>query len=116
MEAPKTILAASIGTPDTLLLMVLALVVFGPRRLPEIGRKIGKLIHEFRKISNDFKLQMEEELRTSEEAEAQKKLPAAASAPTKELDLAPQPAHIGKIGAAAQPEAISETEWEANHA
>jgi sec-independent protein translocase protein TatB len=68
---------ASIGIPDTLLLMLLALVVFGPRRLPEIGRQIGKLMYEFRKVSNDFKYQMEEELRASEEADRQKKLQAA---------------------------------------
>ena len=48
---------------DSLILMVLALVVFGPRRLPQIGRQIGKLMYEFRKASNDFKFQMEEELR-----------------------------------------------------
>ncbi len=52
---------------DTLILGVLALVVFGPRRLPEIGRQIGKLMYEVRKASNDFKFQMEEELRKSEE-------------------------------------------------
>jgi sec-independent protein translocase protein TatB len=65
---------ASIGIPDTMLLMLLALVVFGPRRLPEIGRQIGKLMYEFRKVSNDFKFQMEEELRASEEAERQRKM------------------------------------------
>ncbi|HTB96227.1 MAG TPA: twin-arginine translocase TatA/TatE family subunit [Terracidiphilus sp.] len=58
---------------DSLILMVLALVVFGPRRLPQIGRQIGKLMFEFRKASNDFKFQMEEELRLSEEAERRKK-------------------------------------------
>jgi sec-independent protein translocase protein TatB len=58
---------------DSLILMVLALVVFGPRRLPYIGRQIGKLMYEFRKASNDFKFQMEEELRQSEEADRRKK-------------------------------------------
>lgn len=58
---------------DSLILMVLALVVFGPRRLPQIGRQIGKLMFEFRKASNDFKFQMEEELRISEEADRRKK-------------------------------------------
>lgn len=67
---------ANLGIADSLLLMVLALVVFGPRRLPEIGRKIGKLMYEFRKASNDFKFQMEEELRNSEEAERRKALEA----------------------------------------
>ncbi len=58
---------------DTLLLMVLALVVLGPRRLPQIGRQIGKLMYEFRKASNDFKYQLEEELRTAEEADKRKR-------------------------------------------
>jgi sec-independent protein translocase protein TatB len=58
---------------DTLLLMALALVVFGPRRLPKIGRQLGKLMYEFRKASNDFKFQMEEEFRASEEADRRKK-------------------------------------------
>jgi len=53
--------------------MVLALVVFGPRRLPKIGRQLGKLMYEFRKASNDFKFQMEEELRNAEEADRRKK-------------------------------------------
>ncbi|HZB88450.1 MAG TPA: twin-arginine translocase TatA/TatE family subunit [Terracidiphilus sp.] len=63
----------SLGMADSLILMVLALVVFGPRRLPQIGRQIGKLMYEFRKASNDFKFQMEEELRVSEEADRNKK-------------------------------------------
>jgi len=58
---------------DSLILMVLALVVFGPRRLPQIGRQIGKLMYEFRKASNDFKFQMEEELRMAEDADRRKK-------------------------------------------
>jgi sec-independent protein translocase protein TatB len=58
---------------DSLILMVLALVVFGPRRLPQIGRQIGKLMYEFRKASNDFKYQMEEELRSAEDADRKKK-------------------------------------------
>jgi sec-independent protein translocase protein TatB len=78
MWVPQTIQVASIGIPDTMFLMLLALVVFGPRRLPEIGRQIGKLMYEFRKVSNDFKFQMEEELRASEEASRQEKLAAAA--------------------------------------
>jgi sec-independent protein translocase protein TatB len=64
---------ANLGMADTLILMVLALVVFGPRRLPQIGRQIGKLMYEFRKASNDFKFQMEEELRNAEEADRRKK-------------------------------------------
>jgi len=68
-----TVELANLGIENSLILMVLALVVFGPRRLPEIGRQIGKLMYEFRKASNDFKFQMEEELRMAEEAERRKK-------------------------------------------
>jgi sec-independent protein translocase protein TatB len=73
MVTPPTIQLASLGMADSLILMVLALVVFGPRRLPEIGKQIGKLMYEFRKASNDFKFQMEEELRNAEEADRRKK-------------------------------------------
>jgi sec-independent protein translocase protein TatB len=73
MAPPPTIQLGSLGMADTLILMVMALVVFGPRRLPQIGRQIGKLMYEFRKASNDFKFQMEEELRLSEDADRRKK-------------------------------------------
>jgi sec-independent protein translocase protein TatB len=73
MVPQPTIQIASLGMADSLILMVLALVVFGPRRLPQIGRQIGKLMYEFRKASNDFKFQMEEELRNAEEADRRKK-------------------------------------------
>jgi sec-independent protein translocase protein TatB len=73
MGVHPTILLGSIGMADSLILMVMALVVFGPRRLPQIGRQIGKLMYEFRKASNDFKFQMEEELRLSEEGDRRKK-------------------------------------------
>jgi len=73
MMMPPTIEVASLGFENSLILMVLALVVFGPRRLPGIGRQIGKLMYEVRKASNDFKFQMEEELRSAEDAERRKK-------------------------------------------
>jgi sec-independent protein translocase protein TatB len=73
MGTPPPIEFASLGMADSLILMVLALVVFGPRRLPQIGRQIGKLMYEFRKASNDFKFQMEEELRSAEDADRRKK-------------------------------------------
>ena len=73
MGAHPPILLGTVSMLDSIILMVMALVVFGPRRLPQIGRQIGKLMYEFRKASNDFKFQMEEELRLSEEADRRKK-------------------------------------------
>jgi sec-independent protein translocase protein TatB len=64
---------------DTIFIFCLALIIFGPKKLPEIGRQIGKLMVEFRRASNEFKMQIEEELRASEESERQKEITAAAS-------------------------------------
>jgi len=90
---PPTIQYASLGMWDSLILMIMGLVVFGPRRLPQIGRQIGKLMYEFRKASNDFKYQMEEELRAAEEAdrsknEEQRLRALASSAPALTLEAA----------------------------
>ena len=90
MGTPPPFRSANLGMADSLILMVMALVVFGPRRLPQIGRQIGKLMYEFRKASNDFKFQMEEELRNSEDADRRKKeeerlAALAASAPVPKL-------------------------------
>ena len=83
---------ASLSIPDTLFLFVVALVVFGPKRLPEIGKQIGKLVFEFRRASNDFKLQIEEELRLSDQQEKQKKLEMQAAAAVENPPLAAQTA------------------------
>ncbi len=57
-----------IGTQELFLIMVVALVVFGPRKLPEIGRSLGKTLNEFRRASEDFKRtwQMEADLEKAE--------------------------------------------------
>ena len=64
---------------DSIVIFLLALVLFGPKKLPEIGRQIGKLLAEFRRASNDFKMQIDDELRAMEQQERQKKLEAAAA-------------------------------------
>ncbi|HLH35361.1 MAG TPA: twin-arginine translocase TatA/TatE family subunit [Alloacidobacterium sp.] len=64
---------------DSIFIFLLALVLFGPKRLPEIGRQIGKLLAEFRRASNEFKMQIDEELRAMEQQERQKQLDAAAA-------------------------------------
>jgi Tat protein translocase TatB subunit len=52
----------SLGGPEIFLILVIALIVFGPRKLPEIGKSMGKMLAEFRKASNDFKRTIEEEV------------------------------------------------------
>jgi sec-independent protein translocase protein TatB len=62
--------------PDTIFIFGLALVIFGPKKLPEIGRQLGKLMLEFRRASNEFKMQIDEELRAAEHADRQKEIEA----------------------------------------
>jgi sec-independent protein translocase protein TatB len=47
---------------ETIFLFFLALVVFGPKKLPEIARQVGKILNEFRRASNEFKSQIEQEI------------------------------------------------------
>jgi len=61
---------------DSIFLFLLALLVVGPKKLPVLARELGKWIGEFRRASNEFKMQMEEELRLSEQADRQKKIEA----------------------------------------
>jgi TatA/E family protein of Tat protein translocase len=65
---PLLLVFESIGTPELLLIVIAALVLFGPRKLPEIGRMLGKTMGEFRRASEDFKRtwEMEVELETAE--------------------------------------------------
>src|SRR5205807_2477610 len=59
---------------EMLFLLVLALIVLGPRRLPEIGRQLGKALAELRRAKNEFTAQIEDEVRRPEFSEQQKKL------------------------------------------
>jgi sec-independent protein translocase protein TatB len=59
---------------DSGFIFVLALLLFGPKKLPMLARELGKWIGEFRRASNEFKMQMEEELRISERADEQKRI------------------------------------------
>ena len=52
----------TIGGPELILILVIALIVFGPRKLPDIGKSVGKMMAEFRRASNDFKRTIEEEV------------------------------------------------------
>ena len=60
---------------ETIFLFVLALVVFGPKKLPEIARQVGKYLNEFRRASNEFKAQIDQEISHLERQDARKILP-----------------------------------------
>jgi TatA/E family protein of Tat protein translocase len=52
----------SLGFPEILFILVLALLVFGPRRLPEVGRKVGRALGEFRRATGDLKRSIDREM------------------------------------------------------
>ena len=52
----------NLGFPEMIFIFFLALIIFGPKKLPEIGRQIGKALNEFKRASNEFKAQIESEI------------------------------------------------------
>ena len=56
----------SIGMPELIIIFVVALIVFGPRKLPELGKSLGKGLAEFRRASNELKATIEDEVRAIE--------------------------------------------------
>jgi TatA/E family protein of Tat protein translocase len=56
----------SLGMPELIVIMVIALLVFGPKKLPEVGRSIGKALREFKKTTEDIKGKFEEQINAEE--------------------------------------------------
>jgi TatA/E family protein of Tat protein translocase len=64
----------SVGPTELLLIFIIALLVFGPKKLPEIGKSVGKALREFKKASEEIKGRIEEEIQASEIKDVQKDL------------------------------------------
>jgi Tat protein translocase TatB subunit len=60
------ITAMNLGFSEMVFLFILALLIFGPKRLPEVGRQIGRFMNEFKRASNEFKAQIESEINALE--------------------------------------------------
>jgi TatA/E family protein of Tat protein translocase len=73
----------TLGMPELIVIFVIGLLVFGPRKLPELGRSLGKGIAEFKKATNDLQTALDQEIRVEEQRAARgtAEEPAAAKSP-----------------------------------
>ena len=79
----------NLGFSEMVFLFLLALLIFGPKKLPEIGRQIGKALNEFKRASNEFRSQIESEIANLEREPSPQILPPA-RAPENTVSSAPQ--------------------------
>jgi len=86
----------SLGLPELVVIFIIALIVFGPRKLPELGRSLGKSINEFKKASNELRNTLDEEVRMDERKAAAAEPPALVS-----------PADPSTIHSPASPETVA---------
>lgn len=96
---------------ETIFLFVLALVIFGPKKLPEIARQVGKVLAEFRRASNEFKAQIEQEISHLEVEERKKTIlpPTPPPENTASRTLSAAPAEAPAVAVSPEePKALSE--------
>jgi len=86
-----------IGFPELLIILVVALIVFGPRKLPELGRSLGKSLSEFKRASNELRSTLEEEIRVDEQK---------AKTPPSPVKAESEPA-VSETPAAPEPETVA---------
>lgn len=59
----------SIGMPELIIILVIALIIFGPRKLPELGKSLGRSLNEFKRASTDLQNTLEQEIKLEEQKE-----------------------------------------------
>ncbi len=85
----------SIGMPELIVIFVIALIIFGPRKLPELGKSLGRSIAEFKRASNELRNTLEEEIRVDEQRQ---------STPAKPAPLAANAESVTPMPTAAEPQ------------
>jgi sec-independent protein translocase protein TatA len=70
----------SIGVPELLIILTIALIIFGPRKLPELGRSLGRSLNEFKRASNELRHTLDEEIRLEDQRSTERQRPPEAAA------------------------------------
>lgn len=96
----------SLGMPELLIIGVVALIVFGPRKLPELGRSLGKSLQEFRRATNELKHTLDEEISIEERKDQRKVEAARIESATNPADIS-VPTDPATIESPAAPETIA---------
>lgn len=90
-----------IGMPELIIILVIALLVIGPHKLPEMAKSLGKGLAEFKKASEDFQRNIQEESRKAEEKPASPPEKVAAATPVEPVVVTPPPEHVAAPAAPA---------------
>jgi sec-independent protein translocase protein TatA len=64
-----------IGMPELVIILTIALIIFGPRKLPELGRSLGRSLHEFKRASNELRNTLDDEIRIEEQRSTERQRP-----------------------------------------
>jgi len=72
--ASSMMASMNLGWPEMIFIFVMALIIFGPKKLPEIGRQVGRALNEFKRASNEFKAQIESEIGQLDAAEMRRQI------------------------------------------
>jgi sec-independent protein translocase protein TatA len=77
----------SVGVPELIIIFTIALIIFGPRKLPELGKSLGKSLAEFKRASNELKSTLDEEIRSEERRSTERQEPPRVAAPIEHMPV-----------------------------
>lgn len=98
-----------LGMQELVIIFVVALVIFGPRKLPELGRSLGKSLSEFKRASNELRSTLDDEIRIEDRKEKAAAKPATSTSASPSPKDAP-PAEGHSIATPVEPETVARGE------